>query len=250
MGLIMDYIYDGTFEGLLSAVYDGYYNDVPPNRIMTQSKYQHEIGTSFYEVKTDSEKFEKVYSSIDKKIGSEPLLKIYYSFLSEDINAGTLIFNYVKFGFKVGNKILLHLTDDTVMNIETLSRRVSFERHRLLGLLRFHRLNSGVFYAPISPQYNVTQLLAPHFTNRLPTQNWVIHDTSRKIAAFYDYQDKDWYISEFDTNQYTLMAEDNYHHELWKTFFNTIAIKERKNHNLQRQFMPKMYWKYLVEKSF
>lgn len=248
--ICIDYIYDGSFEGLLSAIYDGYYCKIPPKRIMSQFKYQYEIGTDFYEVKTDTEKFNKVYSAIDKKIGSEPLIKIYNSFLSEDVNIGTMIYNYVKFGFTVGNKILLYLTDDAVINIETLSKRVSFENHRLSGLLRFHKLNSGVFYAPISPQYNVTQLLAPHFADRLPSQNWVIHDTSRKLAAFYDCEDKEWFISSFDTNQYTLMAQDNYQHELWKTFYNTIAIKERKNPNLQRQFMPKMYWKYLVEKSY
>ena len=34
---------------------------------------------------------------------------------------------------------------------------------------------------------------------------------------------------------------------LWKTFFNTISIKERQNARLQMQFMPKKYWQDLVE---
>ena len=33
--------------------------------------------------------------------------------------------------------------------------------------------------------------------------------------------------------------------ELWKMFFKTISIKERKNPRCQMQFMPKKYWKDL-----
>lgn len=36
---------------------------------------------------------------------------------------------------------------------------------------------------------------------------------------------------------------------LWKIFFQTIAIKERTNKRLQMQYMPKKYWKDLVEMS-
>ena len=35
--------------------------------------------------------------------------------------------------------------------------------------------------------------------------------------------------------------------ELWTVFFKTIAIKERKNSRLQMQYMPKKYWKDLIE---
>ena len=37
--------------------------------------------------------------------------------------------------------------------------------------------------------------------------------------------------------------------KLWKTFFKRIAITERKNLKLQRQFIPARYWKYLPEKN-
>ena len=41
--------------------------------------------------------------------------------------------------------------------------------------------------------------------------------------------------------------EEKQFQKLWKTFFETIAIDERKNTRLQMQFMPKKYWKDLVE---
>ena len=34
---------------------------------------------------------------------------------------------------------------------------------------------------------------------------------------------------------------------LWLTFFETIGIEERKNKRCQMNFMPKKYWKYMIE---
>jgi len=244
-----DYIFDGSFEGLLTAIYDGYYEKNPPRQIIPKWAYQFELTKTFHEVVTNSDKFSKVSKAILDKIGREAFVKIYYAFLSEDTYAGITIFNYVKLGFKLGTRIQLYLTEPTVAKIEELNRKVGNERHRFLGLLRFHKLNSGVYYAPYSPQYNISQIIVPHFAKRLATMNFIIHDTKRKIATIYDSDTKEWYLSAFDANQYSLIAEDKYQHELWKAFFKNIAIKERKNPNLQRQFMPKMYWGYLVEKQ-
>ena len=35
--------------------------------------------------------------------------------------------------------------------------------------------------------------------------------------------------------------------ELWKTFHKTIAIQERTNKKCQQNFMPKKYWKNMLE---
>ena len=37
--------------------------------------------------------------------------------------------------------------------------------------------------------------------------------------------------------------------ELWKNFYKTIAIKERTNERCRMNFMPKKYWKYIIEMS-
>jgi probable DNA metabolism protein len=40
-----------------------------------------------------------------------------------------------------------------------------------------------------------------------------------------------------------------FYQALWKSYFKNIAIGERKNPRLQRQFIPRRYWKNLVEMS-
>lgn len=244
----MNYLYDGTFEGLLTAVYEAYYTKQFPEKILSSENCQQDLFSEYITIQTDLEKFQKVYESIRSKISPEALMRAYYVYLSELKEAGTMVFNYLRFGWRVGSRVDLYLSDDRVLQVENLSRKVSGERHRMLGLLRFHRLQSGIFYAPIQPDYNITALLAPHFAERLSDQNWVIHDVKRKLAAFYDCTEGDWYISDFDTNQYALMKEDTLYQELWKQFFNAIAIKTRINPRLQKQHMPVRYWSYLIEK--
>ena len=45
-----------------------------------------------------------------------------------------------------------------------------------------------------------------------------------------------------------LLAEDEkLFQEMWRSYFKALTIKERKNPKLQRQHMPRRYWKYITE---
>ena len=57
------------------------------------------------------------------------------------------------------------------------------------------------------------------------------------------------YLNDEDIKELNLNINDNELEieSLWKSFFNTIGIKERKNYKTQRNFMPKRYWKYMIE---
>ena len=42
--------------------------------------------------------------------------------------------------------------------------------------------------------------------------------------------------------------EENFR-KLWRGYYEHMAIQERLNPDLQRNFLPKKYWAYLVEKQ-
>ena len=48
-----------------------------------------------------------------------------------------------------------------------------------------------------------------------------------------------------DSNKLSLY-EDEYQ-KLWKTYFKSTTIEERKNLQLQARMMPKRYWKHIFE---
>ena len=241
------YIYDGSFEGLLTAIYEAYYSGRFPDRMECGHNMQQNILDDYIHINTEPEKSDKVYKSIRERISGDALKHVYNVFLSEAADTGTLIYDYLRFGWKVGYKVDLYLTDDRVFKVHDISRRVEFETHKMLGFVRFKLLEGGIYYAPVRPDSNLVELLAPHFSERLSDQFWIIHDVRRDVAALFN--KKEWVVTEFTLHELpaATSAEMDYQ-KLWKEFFNTIAIPSRNNTRLQRQFMPRRYWKYLTEK--
>ncbi len=245
---MMCYIYDGSFEGLLTAIYETYYRKEHPNKILSITDYEKSFLYKDVFIDTDPNKSDKVYNSIKTKISNQTLKHVFHAFVSENEDSGTWIYNYLRLGWKVGKKLDLHLTDDRVLAIHNITRKVSREIHYMQGLLRFRKIKNDVFYAPFEPQFNIVGLLASHFANRMSDQNWIIHDVKRDIGVLYNQEE--WVITNINLKGDITFAEDEeFYQKLWKEYFKNIAIKNRINPKLQKSNMPMKYWKYLIEKN-
>lgn len=245
---MINYIYDGTFEGLLTAIYDSYYEREVPNKIVTRESIENNFLISERYIETDKSKSDKVYDSVVIKISKQSLENVFYAFLSEAEDCEVHIYNYLKLGWKIGPNVDSYLTDDRVLHIHNLRRKVAREKHLMLGLIRFRAINEDLYYAPIEPEYNVLVLLAPHFVTRNPSQSFIIHDVKRNLGAVYN--QKEWVITDISLKKdITYSDEEVFYQSLWKEYHKTIAIKNRINPKLQKRNMPMKYWKYLIEKE-
>lgn len=240
------YVYDGSFEGMLTCVYEGYYSNIKPEAIFSTYQYEGDLLHEAHFVITDPEKAFKVSKAIVEKLSEEFFHKIVNAFFSEDRDVATHIYKLLRFAFKVGPEVIKHGAMEVVTNVTKLSTAVARETHLFVGLVRFVELKGGVYYCQFAPTYNQVPLLAEHFTERMHNQVWVIHDIERNIAVFYD--TKSWYVNEFfGMEDYPLSDDELLYQALWQTFHQKIAIEERLNPRCQRSFMPKKYWKYLTE---
>ncbi len=242
----MIYLFDGSFEGLLTCVFEAYRDKDAGTSIRARDAYKPSFLDETRFVESDMEKFQRVYDSIPVKISPHAQQIIYRAWLSESEDAPDLILHFLRTGYQLGRKVENYIQDPRVHQIMDLNRRVGFEVHRFMGLLRFQEISKGVFYAGYEPDHNITVLLAPHFTQRLASQPFIVHDKKRNLCAVYDGRemimtDQPPFIPAEKT-----VSEDEYA-ALWKTFFKTVAIQERKNPRTQMQFMPKKYWKNLIE---
>lgn len=243
------YIYDGSFEGLLTAIYEAYYSHKEPGSIITTKNPQMNLFDTYYTVMTDTEKAGKVYNAVKEKISHKALKDIYYVYLCDaEEDRGMLIHDYLKLGWKYGKKLEQYMCNNHVFRVQSICKRVTFECHRLVGLIRFKRLEEDLYYAQIEPDSNITGILAPHFSKRLADQNWVIHDVKRNTAAMFN--KSQWVLSSID-KPLTFMPKDmeELYQDLWKQYFKNISIKSRENPKLQKSFMPVRYWNHLVEKE-
>lgn len=242
------YTYDGSFNGLLTTIYEIYYRRRIPQEIVPASSSNMRFFVRQEHIVCDEARAARVYEAIDSKISSRALRNAYCVYLSEHPQAGMWIYEYLRLGWKLGPRVDLHLTDERVHRVHQLSRKVKMEQHRLLGLVRFQRCQMDLYYAAIEPDHNIAELLAPHFASRLSDQNWIIHDRRRDLAVVFNR--KEWVATGFTLKQKLELEQDEqYYQRLWKQYYDSIAITSRKNPRLQKQCMPERYWKHLVEKN-
>lgn len=140
--------------------------------------------------------------------------------------------------------------DDAIRRILTISQKVGHEAHRMLGLLRFQELADGTLYAPYEPDHNITLRIGGHFRSRLRSERWVIHDRRRNLAVMWTGSQLLPVCTGGDQRWDALARQSRGEmpwQDRWRAYTRNIAIQERKNPALQRQFMPARYWKYLPE---
>lgn len=240
------YTYDGSFNGLLTAIYEIYYRRRIPQEIVPAGSFNRLLFIQQEHIACNEDKAARVYEAIDSKISSRALRNAYCAYLSEHPRAGLWIYEYLRLGWKLGPRVDLHLTDERVHRVHQLRRKVKAEQHRLLGLVRFQRYQSDIYYAAIEPDHNVAELLAPHFAGRFADQNWIIHDLRRDLAVVFNR--REWISTGFTLKHKLELEEDEqYYQRLWKQYYASIAIASRQNPRLQKQCMPERYWKHLVE---
>lgn len=243
------YIYDNSFEGLLTAVFTAYAYKTDPDDIIPISRIGEVLFGEKIIIQSDIEKAERVMHGIQKKISDKVFRKIVYAFLSEIEGIENNIFQYIKLGFSLGKELDNHLTNSVVLRIRSISRKVGLEISRLKGLVRFKKLDDNIYYSPFAPDYNIISLLAPHFARRFATQKWILHDTKRKLMI--KNSENGWEILEvvdFEPKKLALLEKnDKITQDLWQNFYKNITIPERKNITLQKKCMPQRYWKYLIE---
>ena len=180
--------------------------------------------------------------------------KCYY--LSEIEKSDDLIFRYLRKNIDSKSSIEMNFGDPDVLQMQQVAKRTSHEELYIKQFVRFQKAADDIFFAPIAPRHNALPLTINHFKDRFADQKWVIYDIKRKYGYYYDLKTVEEITLDDDTHLLSgkldeaLMAEDEkLFQDLWKGYFKAMTIKERINLKLQRQHMPKRFWKLLTEKQ-
>ncbi len=240
------YLYDGTFEGLLAVVDECFSQGIVPGDIVPVCADTPCLFGTAKEVAPSAERLCDFVAKIRKEAALESIRKVFYVYLSEKRQHGMMVYRYLDFALRHGRQTDFFLSEDAVAQVEKLFLKVRREAHRMLGLVRFKELEQGGFYAQIGPDHNILPLISSHFVRRMRHDPWVIHDVVRRRAAVY--RSGRCQVVDIRLEREPVFTEEEYfYQDMWRKYFETIAIEERKNPKLQRQCLPQRYWAYLVE---
>ena len=253
------YTFDGTMDGLLTAVFDAFALHEQPDQLLKQGDALPLFCEHLYRVSTDEEKARRVWTGLEKQLPREALKLISVSWLSEQPELPTPLFLYICKVFRQGD-ISKNFADPDVLEVTDIARRVLHEQLRMKQFIRFQKAKDGTYLAVVSPDHNVLPLITHHFSDRFNDQPWLIYDAKRHYGYYYDgaeviritFENESavpFNLSNGKLNAETLSNDDQLFQDLWRTYFKAICIRERMNPRKQLSDMPRRYWKYMTEKN-
>lgn len=249
-------VYDGSFSGLMTAVFEVFeYRYDTAEIISSQDYIQEDFFAEKHEVITNEEKADRVITKLEKNLGKKGVRQLLFVYLSERKDAGNLILSAIRQSIALPHEnILQNFGDSDIMEIAKICKSMSREIHRLHAFVRFEKLEDGTFFSKIEPDFNVLPVGFKFFKDRYADQKWMIFDLKRNFGVYYDLKTTDFFYPEEEQIQ-ALRHSENLHHleeqkyqKLWQRYFFKTNIVERKNMKLHLQHVPKRYWKYLTEK--
>ena len=239
------YIYNNTFLSLLNLISYLNKNNIKPSNIKN-TDYTPTLFDNIINLNIENTNIQNIINNI----GIENFNIMYYTFLSENENKELIMFYYFVNSLKYKNNTKYMRNLKCVSESLKISNYVKHEVHKYKGFVRFKELENNIFYSEIEPTNNILFLIAKHFKNRLKNEFWIIKDNKRNILCLYDKKD---YIfvneNDFKLNTTNFCDKELDYELLWKDFYKTIGIESRKNDRCRMNFMPKKYWKYIIEMS-
>lgn len=250
-----------TFEEMMTCVYEAWagrrgHANV---RLQLEPVEQPELFCEYISVSADAQKAEKVVRAIRQKISAEAYREVFYAAMSFYPDRLDAIYRFLILGFACGAEVTKMLSEPSVMRVLELSRKAGNEMHYFREFTRFtaidgyetaQAVSAKVYVAHIEPKCNITALTANHFADRMPSEAWMIIDDNRRIAAVHP-KDQPFYMTVLTEEEMQKLAETerrgDIFTELWKEFFRTIGIEQRRNAKCQRNMMPLWYRKHVTE---
>ena len=198
----------------------------------------------------DEERALKVIRSIRDKISWKAFQMVYHCAMSEFPEKLEVIYRFLRVGFAVGSGVTACLTEEPVMRITEIAGRVASESHKFREFVRFTHMGEGILCSVIEPKSNLLTLIAPHFADRMVSENFMIIDQKRKAAVIHP-ADGEWYLRPLEKEEFRQFMEYDRDGEeyarLWRVFFDHIAVLQRKNPRCQMNFLPKWYRTNMTE---
>jgi probable DNA metabolism protein len=252
------YIFDGSLEGLLTAIFEFYQRKPGAIRLVSSVHFEPVLLGETLEITSDSAKSKRVWDGLKKKLPPDWLLRFYKAFLSEDAEMFQQLFAFACYIFDHEKGAEQNFGHPAVLAVTQMDRSVNREKHRMKAFIRFQETADGIFYAGVEPDFNVLPLISNFFKNRYADQRWIIYDLKRKYGLFYDLESVTEIVLDYapelkSTEKFlpgnALQDKEGLYALLWNDYFKSTNIPARKNMKLHIRHVPKRYWKFFTEKQ-
>ncbi len=239
------YCYDGSFDGLLCCVFESFARREEPFAVWPPEREEPTLCPALG-IETDPAHAARVLRGVRAKLGREAERLIKTAFLSGSGERELCILRFLHFAFPLGPGALGALGHPDVAAIRALARNVNREAEKFFGFVRFEE-SGGMLGAVIHPKNRLLPLLRVHFCARLPGEDFLIYDAAHGEALVYEAGQARLLHLDAPLALPTPDEKEAYFQQLWKQFYNTLSIAERRNERCRRANCPKRFWADMTE---
>lgn len=177
-------IYDGSFNGFLTAVFVAYEQRLHVADIQKMGQGQNGLFSTGQPVFTQVDKAKRVWSGLQNK-SHNAMANVYFAYLSGAEGVEPMLYAYIQ-KLMALPKGTGPDPDQDILYLEQLARKVGREKYRMEAQVQFETSMDHVHYALIAPDYDVLPLISKFFRVRHSEKCWLIHDLKRHYGIFYD----------------------------------------------------------------
>ncbi|WP_190808838.1 TIGR03915 family putative DNA repair protein [Flagellimonas sp. S3867] len=231
-------IYDGTFNGFLTAIFIAFEEKINVADIQRNGQNQSGLFSDTKTIFTHVDKAKRVWNGIRNK-SHNAITNIYFSFLSESEGIELTLYTYIQklMEAKAGN--YLNYSDGIVQRVNQLASAVGREKQRTENLVGFQLTKDDIHFATIEPDTNVLPLISRYFRNIYANKSWLIYDMKREYGIYYNQNHvemislklKDFGINKAH-NSDVFFNEELDQQTLWSDYIKNIHIKSLINRKL------------------
>ena len=232
------YRYDGSYQGFLCCVAECCNEKKMPQAIQLLDEPQ---GSLFplRAIETRRELAARVERSIEERVSREAKDMVRRGFLTCMEEKEMKLLRFILLGYREGARVTRLSTQDVVHDLDKALLYLKNEAHYSLEFLRFGECGSFLA-AMLTPNNWVLPLIVGHFCERLNTENFIIFDKNHGMGFVHqagaEERGEFFYAQALELPEPT--EEEERYRELWRRFYDTIAVEGRINPKLRRGNMP------------
>lgn len=258
---------DGSLPGLLCCVFESRRTHRLPMGIWDEEDPRTTLAPELT-IPTNREEAVKVWRAL-RRLSPDAAHWAETAFLSGEEDKAVAIHDLLWETFERNRNVTGYLGDPVVARAFQLQRQVHNEAQMFIEFLRFKE-RRGVLAAQIEPKAFVLPLIGGHFAARFPGEAFLIHDLTHGAALLHQRgrmeifpleelseeaasskeaasSDETANLKEAANPDEEKNPEEEGYQQLWRRYYDTIAIRERYNPRCRMGHCPKRFWNHMLE---
>lgn len=277
------YVFDGTIEGLFSAIFYSYEHHENPSDVYAEGIIQPRLDQCMKHIDTNPSHAKRVRIGIESKLGTYTYRCILKAFQSTRFDAPFAIYQFVHYAIdlqtrkqcsncpdiqwckdakltqkrsscpRARKQAISDIAHPLVRPLHEMVVSVNSECEKIRQFARFKHLRdetADLWFAKVNPKASVVPFVLDHFVERFNIQPFILFDEVHFVAGVWDSK-KRYFVDTSSNDLLSYLPEQTrqevFIQKAWTKFYRAVAIESRYNPELRRSFMPKRFWSNLVE---